>query len=177
MTKYTKISFLLAALLLAGSTFAAEREQRPDRMHQRGPEMGTQLIEHLGKAMRRLDLSDEQKETIRADMKGLRESIKPLVKQVHEGRKELHGLITGDAYDKDAAAGIAEQQGKLTSEITMIASETAARVLARLSDEQRAELTAMGEKRRTHRTKHMEKMKARKMEHRDKRGQDKPEGK
>jgi len=178
MTKYLKTSLLLAALLFAGSAIAADQERGRDRGHmqQRGGEMGTQLIEHLGKALRRLDLSEEQKESIHADMKGLRESLKPLVQEMHAGRKELHGFITADGYDQDAVAEIATHQGQLTTEITILASDTAAAVLARLSDEQRAELMAMGEERRAHRSERSEKMKARHMERRGKRGQDAPEG-
>ena len=178
MTKYLKTSLLLAALLFAGSAIAADQERGRDRGHmqQRGGEMGTQLIQHLGKALRRLDLSEEQKETIHADMKGLRESLKPLVKEMHAGRKTLHGLITGDGYNQDVVAEIAGKQGQLTAEITVLTSNTAATVLARLSDEQRAELMAMGEERRAHRSEHVEKMKARNMKRREKRGQDAPDG-
>ena len=173
MSKYLKTTLLLATLLFAVSAVAADPDR--GRMHQRGGEMGTQMIEHLGKALRRLDLSEEQKESIHADMKGLRESLKPLVREMHEGRKGLHELITSDAYDQDAAAEIAGHQGQLTTEITLLVSGVAANVLAQLSDEQRAELMAMGEKRRAHRSERSEKMKARHMERRGKREKEAPE--
>ena len=132
MTKIMKVSLFLATLMFAGASFAADHgpgkgRMQKDRMHQRGPDMGMQVIEHLGKALRRLDLSEEQKESIHADMKGLREELKPLVKEIHQGRKELHGLITADSYDADAAAAIAEQQGELTTQVTMTVSQVAAR--------------------------------------------------
>jgi Spy/CpxP family protein refolding chaperone len=175
MTKYTKLSLFLAVSLFAGSILAAERGPRHDRMQHRSGEMGTQVIEHLGKAVRRLDLSEEQKESIHADIKGLKESIRPLVKELHQGRKELHGLITGTEYDAEAVAAIADKQGSLTAEITRVASGTAAAVLAQLTDEQRAELVAMGEARQAHREKHRGKMKARTGERHGKGSQDAPE--
>ena len=168
-----RISLLIAVLLLAASTAFAERGPRHDRMNQRpGGEFGTQVIEHLTRAIRQLDLSDEQRESIRSDLKGLKESLQPTIKELHQGRKELHGLVTADSYDADAVSAIAENQGDLVAEITTIASGAAAGVLAQLSDEQRAELMAMGEERRAHREGHREKMKAHKKERMEKREQE-----
>ena len=173
MNKRISISLLMAVILLAASTASAERGPSHDRMNQRpGGEFGTQVIEHLTRAIRRLDLSDEQRESIRNDLKGLRTSLKPTIKELHQGRKELHGLVTADSYDADAVAAIAEHQGDLVAEISTIASGVAAGVLAQLSDQQRAELMAMGEERRTHRDGHREKMKAHKKERMEKRQQE-----
>ena len=162
MKKRIKLVLLLAALAASGMAMAADHGDRGKPMHHRGgpdmgmhnrggPDMGMQVIEHLKRALRRLDLSDEQRDAIRSNMSGMREDLRPLVKQIHEGRRELHEIISSGEYDPEAAAVIASQQGELTEELTMLISGMAASVLAELSDEQRAELKAMGEKRRAHR--------------------------
>ncbi len=177
MNKRISLSLLMAALLLAASTAAAERGPRHDRMNQRGGgPMGAQMIKHLTRAIRQLDLSDEQRESIRTDLKGLKESLRPLIKELHQGRKELHGLVTADSYDAGAVAALAEQQGKLSAEITTLANGAAAAVLAQLSDKQRAEMKAMGEERRAHRAGHREKKKARRMERQAEPAPEPPEG-
>jgi len=168
---------MLTAFLLAGNTLAAERGQHSERMHARGGpdmgmQMGMQVIQHLTKAIRRLDLSEEQKTAVRAEFSGMKEDLRPLIRQLHEGRKELRGVIISEQYDADAVAAIAEQQGTLTAEITVLVSEIASSVLARLTDEQRADLQAMGDTRREHRGGHREMMRAR----RESRNQDDSEG-
>ena len=168
-----KLVLMLTAFLLAGNTLAAERGQHSERMHARGgPDIGMQVIQHLTKAIRRLDLSEEQKTAVRAEFSGMKEDLRPLIRQLHEGRKELRGVIISEQYDADAVAAIAEQQGTLTAEITVLVSEIASSVLARLTDEQRADLQAMGVERREHREGHRETMRAR----RESRNQDGSEG-
>jgi len=168
-----KLVLILTAFLLAGNTLAAERGQHSERMHARGgPDIGMQVIQHLTKAIRRLDLSEEQKTAVRAEFSGMKEDLRPLIRQLHEGRKELRGVIISEQYDADAVAAIAEQQGTLTAEITVLVSEIASSVLARLTDEQRADLQAMGVERREHQEGHREMMRSR----RESRNQDGSEG-
>ncbi len=160
-----KFYLLLTGLLLAGNSVAGEHGTHQDRMHQRGgpggPGMAAPVIQHLTRAIRHLDLSAEQEESIHADLQGLRGTLTPLVMELHEAKRELMGLITASEYDADAVAINAEKQGNLTAEITMIASDAASAVLAQLSEEQRAELKAMGEERRARREGHRERAKER----------------
>jgi len=166
-----KLILMFTAFLIAGNTMAGDRGQRSERMHARGgPDMGMQLIQHLTKAIRGLDLSEEQKTAVRAELSGMKEDLRPLIRQLHEGRKELHGVIISEQYDADAVAVIAEQQGILTAEITMLVSEIASSVLARLTDEQRADLQAMGVERREHREGGRREMKRGRRESRDQEG-------
>ena len=155
MNKQIKFCLLLTGLLLAGNCVAADRGSRQDRMHQRGdhggPGMSAPLIQHLSRAVRRLDLSDDQQQSIRADLTGLRETLKPLAMELRENRKELQGLITASNYDADAVAANAQEHGALTAEITTISSATASLVLAQLTDAQRAELKTMNENRKARR--------------------------
>lgn len=177
MTNRLKVSLLVAGLMLATTSIAAERGPHTERMQQRGgPEMAGQVIKRLARAVRQLDLSEEQQAATRAEFEGFRESVKPLVKELHQGRIALHEAVTDDIYDADAVAGLAQQQGKLVTEITIVTSEAAAAVLARLSDEQRAELKAMAEERRAHRAMHRDMSRAWKGGRRGDRAQDAPGG-
>lgn len=152
-------TFLVAAVLaIAGTAIAHEQDRDHDRnrdrdrsgQHDRAT-MGLPAIEHLVRAFRHLDLDEGQKETIHVELKAMRETIHPLMKQTHESRRELHELITAVEYDEEAVSALATEQGNLTAEITMIVGSTASTVLAQLTDEQRSELEAMGEKRRAKR--------------------------
>lgn len=154
------ILIVLAGVLLMASASAADRGPHHDRAHP-GMGMGPEVMHHLFKAMHRLDVSEEQKTAIHTELSGLRESIEPLMLELRESRKALHEQITADTYDADAVAEIAARQGNLTTEMTIIASQTASDVLAQLSDEQRTELKAMGAAHRAHRKDHMEMMKKR----------------
>jgi Spy/CpxP family protein refolding chaperone len=174
-----RMTFLagLSALMIAGTTFAGDRNARMERGHERGgPDLGLQVIEHLGKAIRRLDLTEDQKTSIRAEFMGFKETIRPLAKELHKGRMQLRDVISEGEYDADAAAEIAEQQGQITTDITLAVSDAVASVLAQLSDEQRAELEAMGEERRARKEQRREKIEARKRERMEARGQEPPEG-
>ena len=173
MTNRLKISLLVTGLILAASSIAGERNQDRGRMHQRGgPDIAGQIMEHLGRAVRNLDLTEDQKVAIREEFGGFKETVMPLVKELHQGRKGLHLAITGETYDADAVAAIATQQGELTTEITLVAIEAAAAVLAQLSDEQRAELRAMAQDRRAHFEERRKIMKEHRKERRGTRNQD-----
>lgn len=148
--KYQSLA-LLTAILLAGSAVAGDRGPRHDRGQ---PGMGAEVIEHFVRALRHLDLSEEQRDAIHGDLRGLKEAMKPLMDEMLQTRKALHQQITSDAYDSDAVAELATRQGSISAEMTIIASEAAAGILAQLSEEQRAELASMAETRRAHRKAH-----------------------
>ncbi len=153
---------LAAALFIAGTAAAHDHDRNRDRDRQRAapaPELAA--IQHLGKAVRRLGLSEEQKEAVRAEFKGLKEQVKPIMEARRAAHRELRELVTTTPYDADAVADLAASQGKSATELTMITSGTVAAVLAHLTDEQRAELEAMGERRREHRERMMERHKER----------------
>jgi Spy/CpxP family protein refolding chaperone len=174
-TRY-KITLILTTALLAGASIANAEGGRMERKHVRpGGDVGMHVIQRLGKAMHRLDLSEEQRTAIKGEFKALKESARPLVKQIHEGRGTLRDLTTQIPYDADAVAAITEQQGSLTAEVARMVSGTVATVLGHLDEEQRAELQAMGEQRRAHRKQRHEKVKARRDERRDARQETPPE--
>ena len=168
---------LLAGLLIAGSAVANDRGHRMDRHQMRGgQDVGMQVLQHLGKAMRRLDLSEDQKLAIKDEFGGVRETLKPLMQELHAGRRDLRDLVASGEYDADTAAEIADHQGQITADITLLVSEAVPGVMTHLTDEQRAELQAMGEERQARKQERREKFRAHKEERRERRGGDNPDG-
>jgi Spy/CpxP family protein refolding chaperone len=142
-----------ASMLLMANASAGDRGPRHERGHSG---MGPEVMEYLTRALHQLDLTEEQKTAIHADLQGLKDSMKPLAQELRASRKALHEQITADEYDAEAVAEIAANQGSLTAEMTVIASQTASGVLARLTDEQRAELKTMAEEHHAKRKAHMQ---------------------
>lgn len=176
MNKPIGIIVLATTLLFAASALAAPHGPRQGPGQERGGDHGMQMIEGLAKSVRQLDLSEDQATVIHDELDGLREIVKPLAKEMHEGRRELRELITAPAYDHDAAAAIAEQQGRLTTEIMLAASGAAATVLAQLDADQRAELQTIREERSMHRKLHREMSRERRRDRRGEAAQDAPGG-
>jgi len=145
---------ILAAtfLMSAGTTFAQDNDfDRGDRgpRAQRGMP-GMPIVEQIVRALHRLDLSDEQKENIRAAMRDLRVDAGPIMDEIKAGHKQLRELITAAEYDENAVAEVAAKEGNLTTERLVIASRTSATILAYLTDEQRAQLDEMAAQRQQH---------------------------
>lgn len=175
MNKRILISIVMAGALIAGSAIAGPRDGRDRGPGHGGPDMAPQFIERIGRALRSLDLSEEQRDSAHSELEALKESMKPLVKSMHENRKNLHDLVTADSYDSDAVAEVAEQQGAITAEMTILASSAAANVLALLNEEQRAQLKNMAEERQEFLDDHREWVKAHKDGRRDRRPAPPPE--
>jgi len=150
---------ILATTLLmsAGTTLAQDNNfDRNDRgpRAQRGV-AGMPIIERVVRAIHRLDLSDEQKDSIRAAMRDLRADAGPIMSEIKAGHKQLRELITANEYDENAVAEVATKEGDLATERLVIASRTLATVLGYLTDEQRAQLDEMAAQRqRSHGGKH-----------------------
>lgn len=176
MNKQLLITMVLAAALTGGNAIAGPQGGQDRGPRHGGPDMAPQLIERLGRALHRLDLSEEQRDSVHSELRGLKESMKPLVKSMHENRKDLHTLVTADSYDAAAVAEAAEQQGAITARMTILASAAAANVLGFLDEEQRAQLKEMAQERQEFRSERKETMKARKDRHRDRRPAPPPEG-
>jgi hypothetical protein len=105
-------------------------------------------------------------QTFRGDRRGARQAVYKTgdSRQVeYHAEFVLDGLVVrqSDEADAGAVAELAAKQGSLTADITRIAADTAAGVLAKLNDEQRAKLEAMGERHREKMAERKERRKAR----------------
>jgi len=119
--------------------------QRPHRSMQAQPRT---MMEGVMRAIRRLDLSDEQKEGIWATVHELKGELHPIMVEMKNAQRELRELITSGSFDEQAVAALAKTEGDLTEQRILLSSEAVADVLGQLTEEQRAELEAMAAERK-----------------------------
>ena len=147
---------IIAALLLAGtgSVFAQDSNDGPEnsgpekkRQHNQRGMQASPPLEKLMRALRQLDLSDEQKANTRATLGVMKAEIHPIMQEMKAGQRELKELVKSYPFEEDRVRALAEQEGALTAERIMITSLAMSRVLGELTGEQRTELDAMAAKR------------------------------
>ena len=146
---------ILATLLISfmGAALAQEPVTEPTRKgHKQRGNHAMPAVAGMMRAIRHLDLSDDQKAEIKAIMQGLKTEERELAKEMKLGHEQLKELIKADNFDEEAVSRLADQEGALTAQRLMISSRALSEVYAQLTDEQRAELEIMAAKRAEKRT-------------------------
>jgi Spy/CpxP family protein refolding chaperone len=156
MKKLIIATVCTAALITTGFTFAQELGIEPEKKQQRHhrQQRGIQAmpaVDQLIRAVKRLDLDDEQKQGIRAIMAAMKAEVRPVMREIKAGHLQLKELIKADTFDEAAVTALAEKEGALAAERVLIASRTASQVLKLLTDEQRGQLETMAAERRQRR--------------------------
>jgi protein CpxP len=134
-------TFLLAGLL-ATSSLAIAGPGHPGH-GQDGFDPVSTVHRHLAGAVKRLDLSDDQRSAVRAIFEDNRDDLRANMEASHAVRKELQALLMADTLDEDALAELAGREGELAEERVLLGAGLASQVLAELDPDQRAELQAM----------------------------------
>jgi Spy/CpxP family protein refolding chaperone len=143
---------VIAALLLAVSGMAvAEDYDRGPGYKGKRPQRGMQAaprspVEGVMRAIRRLDLSDEQKEAIWNIAHDLKGELHPVMVEMRDGQRQLKELLRAGDFDKGAVAALADKEGDLVARRIMLTSEALAGIFSQLTEEQKSELAAMAEK-------------------------------
>ena len=114
---------ILTTLLLAfmGTALAQnpvadpQDKAKKSRQHQRGNQP-MPAVDRMMRGIRHLDLSDEQKASIKGIMQGLKAEERPLVKEMKSGHERLKELIKAESFDEQAVASLAENEGALAAE-------------------------------------------------------------
>ncbi len=153
MNLLTKIitATVFTTLLLgaAGTALAQDSDTGPNkqgRHHKRGGE-SMPPVDQLMRAIKKLELSEEQKTSIKGIMHGLKMETRPLANEMRAGHDQLKELIKADSFDEAAVTTLAEKEGALAAERLIVTSRAMSKVFAQLTDEQRAELETMAEER------------------------------
>ena len=123
-------------MVTTGSVCA--QEQR----HQRGMQTSP-VVDKVIRAVRRLELTEEQKASTRVILDEMKTDIRPIMAEMKTTKGQLKELISADLFDEEAVAAVADKEGDLTAERVMITSRALSQILAQLTDEQRAELEVM----------------------------------
>jgi Spy/CpxP family protein refolding chaperone len=147
LTKYA-ISGIL--LISTGISFAQDSdyrtreagEERSNRGH-RNSIQGMPVIDHFTRALRSMDLSDEQKAGIKEIMQQLKTDSRSIMSELKTDQRVLKELIKADEYDDLAVAEVAAKTGDLTAEHIVLSSRAVSAMIAYLNDEQRAQLEDM----------------------------------
>lgn len=145
ITTVTAVMMMASGVALAQDDFYGERErsQKQKRGMQSMP-----AVSRLMRAVRHLDLSEEQKSAVKEIMLGLKQEIRPIAGEMKANQQLLRDLIKAESFDEAAVAELADVEGNLAAQRLLITSRALAGVYAQLTDEQRAELEVMKEKRR-----------------------------
>jgi len=158
----TSIAITLLSIVLLTLTGTALAQDPAHEHHGKGQHHGREnqslpVVDTMMRAVRHLDLSDEQKENVRAIMKALKAKERPLMMQVKSGHEQLKDLIKAGSYDEPAVAALAEKEGALAAQRLVITSRAMSEVYGQLNDEQRAKLETMAEERAARRAENRKK--------------------
>jgi len=147
------ISVMTAGLLaVSGMAVAQDGGQGPGNKGQR-PHRGMQaqprtMMEGVMRAIKRLDLSEEQKEGIWSTVHELKGELHPVMVEMRNGQRELRELINSGNFDQKVAATLAKKEGDLTEQRILLTSGAVANVLGQLTEEQKVQLDAMATERK-----------------------------
>lgn len=135
-----------AMLIVSGITLAqddspGERERRGK--HQQRGMQAMPVVSNVMRAVRHLDLSEEQKAGVKAVMHELKVAMHPINSEKRANQLQLKDLVTADIYDETAVALLAETEGTLAADRLLLTSRAIADVYAQLTIEQKAELELM----------------------------------
>jgi len=138
---------IISTLFLGVSTSALAQGpddgygERSKRQH-RGMQ-GNPFFEQAMRGIKSLDLSDEQKTSIKSIMQTLKADSKSIMDQTRANHMQLRALVTAESYDTNAVATLAAQEGDLTAKRLVLTSQALSEVHAQLTVEQQAELEVM----------------------------------
>ncbi len=142
----------MSGTLLAQDSMANDKSSvKKERHHQRGsqPMPG---VTNMMRAIRHLDLSDDQKASFKEIMHALKAEQRVLAKEMKAGHEQLKELIKSESYDEQAVVAVAEKEGALAAERLILASRAMSQVYSQLTDEQRLKLEAMAVERKARRS-------------------------
>jgi protein CpxP len=145
VTTMTTVLLMISGLAMAQDDFYGDRER--NQRHKRGMQP-MPVVAQVMRAVRHLDLSDEQKSAVKEIMHGLKQETRPIMSEMKANHMLLRDLIKAESYDEAAVADIAEAEGKLAAERLLVTSRALSDIYAQLTAEQRAELEAMAAERR-----------------------------
>ncbi|QQS42291.1 MAG: Spy/CpxP family protein refolding chaperone [Acidobacteriota bacterium] len=123
------------------------------KMHKRGM-MGARMFRHL-------DLTDAQKEQMKAIGQASRETTKGLRENMRNVRKQLRDLGTDGTFDQAAVETLAAQQAEIHKQLIIERQKVKAQMFAILTPEQKARFAEMKTQMADRMKERMEKRKAR----------------
>ena len=153
-----KLIMAIASTLImtvAGASFAQDgvvepekKKQRQHRQHQQRGMQSMPVVETMMRAIKQLDLDDDQKESIRSVMEGLKTDVRPITMESRTTLAQLPDLVKATPYEEESVTALAEKEGALATERIKLTSRALSDVYNILTIDQRNELDVMAEQRR-----------------------------
>lgn len=145
--KIIAVSALLAALLAGGYSVQAgpmgmgcRNQQAAAGQHGCRTQMNCKeeggCAGHFAKMADALSLNESQRQEIEAVVTAQQEVNAPLMEKIQEGKRQLMEASRGGEMDEAKIAGLAEEQGKLMSEMMISRVQMKRQVFALLTPEQ-----------------------------------------
>ena len=97
--------------------------------------------------MRRLDLTEEQRDQIFEIKYAQRPVMREKMKELRKGRQALQEAAMAETYDSEAVRELANRQAQIQAELIVMRNATFNNVYALLTPEQRKEIAEMKQKR------------------------------
>jgi|GEM_PF-1226374 len=165
----SKISIILLSSMLLTLTGTALAHDPAHAHHGQGQHhardnQSLPVVDMTMRAVRHLDLSDEQDASIRTIMQDLKANEGPLKQALKNSHEQLKDLIKAESFDEQAVKALAEKEGALVAERLVISSRAMSEIFAQLTDEQRAELETMAAEREARRAENRKQRSAKKAE-------------
>lgn len=140
---------IVATLALAATGFAqaqdTDTDPTPEKKAQ-GQKRGPQAMPFgpdMMRALKKLDLSEEQKTSIKAILEMAREDLHPVMVEMRDGQKQIRELVRAETYEASTVATLAERAGELATTRIILTSRAMSDVRAQLSAEQLEKFDAM----------------------------------
>ncbi|MGC8494099.1 MAG: Spy/CpxP family protein refolding chaperone [Syntrophobacteraceae bacterium] len=89
---------------------------------------------------KQLNLTEKQKKEIKAIQEKARPEMRPLIKELKEGRKKLMALRKAGKFDEAKVRAVAEEQGRTLTKVIVERERTMYQMREVLTPEQRAKL-------------------------------------
>ncbi len=97
----------------------------------------------MGRMFRQLDLTDAQKEQMKAIRQASRENTKSLRDQMRQNRQQLDQLTESGTFDQAAVTAIAQQQGQLHAQMIVEKQRVKTQMYNVLTAEQKTKLAEL----------------------------------
>ena len=133
------IGIIAVVVLAGGAIFVVAQKAR----HSGGPGFGHCRGDHIGMALRGLDLTDEQKAKVKEIMDASKANVEPLIQQMRDNHKTIADLGTNGAFDQAKVEAAASEQGNTMAKLIVEKEKAKAQVFALLTDDQKAKAAAM----------------------------------
>jgi len=145
------LAVAVLGLLAAGVGNARPYGERDhERHHSGGEHHGMQRGGDLRHLLKRLDLSEEQRDQIFELKHAQRPAMRDKVKELRQGRSALRAAAMAKDYDARQVRQLADAQAKLIADLMVMRTETFHRIYGLLTPEQQQKLAEWKDKRRGH---------------------------